>query len=277
MKKVRLEFGKVLFWRSLRTELHRGIFSSRFLFSVGLMLLWLFFSAAEASGSYEGAVFSGIPVLIRLAITGHFSTGPVLLAISTIPYAYSYLMESECGFQKQAVTRVGYQIYGTCKCVATFLSAFLMGAIALMMFIIISSAIGIPHTVRYDEVRYTYAAFVVTMGHGWYYASKLLHVGLVCGQAAVFSLMAMAWIPNSYVGFLSPLIGYYLYECILSLISRAITNPFLWRLVSANALLAGSAADNPAFNYIWTTSLLSIMALFFGTCFMIRIEKELTE
>ncbi len=131
--------------------------------------------------------------------------------------------------------------------------------------------------VRYDEVEHTYAVLAATMGPGWYYAIKLLHIGMICGQAAVFSLLIMAWIPNSYVGFLSPLIGFYLYECILSILSRVIYNPFLFRLISGDALLWGQAAADPLFSYIWTIYLLFFVTLCFGVCFHIRLEKELTK
>lgn len=271
------EYGRDTFGRALRLELRRAICSGRFWLGVGLMVLWLGFNAAQAVGSYSGAVFAGVPILIRLATNGKFSTGPVLLAIATIPYAFSYLTERECGFQQQAITRVGQQNYGICKAIAIFFSGFFMGATALIAFVILMSAIGIPHTVRYDEVKYSYAILAATMGPGWYYAVKLLHIGLVCGQAAGFSLLIMTWIPNAYVGFLSPLIGYYLYECILSLLSEVIYKPLLWRMVSADALLAGTTADDPLFNYLWTVSLLSVVALCFGMCFTSRLEKELAK
>lgn len=256
-------------------ELCRAILSPRFMLGVSLMLVWLGFNAAETTGSYSGASFAGVPVLIRLATTGRFSTGPVLLSIATIPYAFSFLTEREGGFQQQAIIRVGLHNYGTCKAIATFLSAFFMGAAALIVFITIASVLGIPHIVRYDEVKYTYAVLVATMGPMMYYLVELIHIGLVCGQAAVFSLLIMVWISNSYVGFLAPLLGYYLYECVLSLLSREIYNPFLWRLISADALLSGSTADNPLFNYLWTVSLLSFGALCYGICFTMSLEKEL--
>lgn len=274
---IRTEFDRSSFWQTLWVELHRAILSPRFLLGVCLMLVWLGFNAAETTGSYLGAVFAGVPILIRLATTGRISTGPVLLSIATIPYAFSYLTEREYGFQQQAIIRVGHHNYGICKAVATFLSAFFMGIVALMAFIAIASVLGIPHIVRYDEVKYTYAVLVETMGPMWYYAAELIHIGLVCGQAAVFSLLIMVWIPNSYVGFLAPLLSYYLYECVLSLLSRQIFNPFLWRLISADALLSGSTADNPLLNFLWTVSLLGFVALSYGMCFTMSLEKELVK
>lgn len=241
------------------------------------MFLWMSFNAAETVGTYDVAVFSGVPQLLRFAVEGHFSTGPVLLAIACIPYSFSYLTERDCDFKQQAVERVGLFNYSACKAVATFLSAFLMGVVAVGAFIGVLSVMGIPHTVRYDEVQHSYAVLVETMGPGWYYAVKLLHIGLVCGQAAVFSLMIMAWIPNSYVGFLSPLIGYYLIECIEFLLARVIYNPFFWRLINGQALLFGQAADNLLLSYLWTVFLLIAMSLGFGICFIIQLEKELEQ
>lgn len=277
MMSMSARLGGGVFGRTLRLELRRAVYSPRFLLGVGLTLVWMAFNAAEAVGSYPNAVFAGIPVLLRLAITGQLSTGPVLLAVATIPHAFSYLAERECGFQQQAISRVGSVTYARCKSIAIFLSAFLMGAVAIATFIVIASIIGIPHTVRYDEVEHTYAVLAATMGPGWYYAIKIFHIGMVCGQAAVFSLLIMTWVPNSYVCFLSPLIGYYLYECILSILSRFIYNPFFFRLISGDALFWGQAAANPLFSYLWTIYLLSFVTLCYSVCFMIRVEKELAK
>ena len=71
--------------------------------------------------------------------------------------------------------------YGISKTIATFISAFLMGATALIVFIFTLSTAGIPHTVRFDEVENTYAVWAATMGSGWYYVAKSFLVGLVCG------------------------------------------------------------------------------------------------
>ena len=74
----------------------------RFLLGIFIILVWALFNVAEAVKTYDHAVFAGVIQLIRLGLEGHESTGPVLLAISTIPYAFSYLTEKECGFQQQA-------------------------------------------------------------------------------------------------------------------------------------------------------------------------------
>jgi len=261
-------------------ELRRAVISPRFLLGMGLMLSWTGFNAAEsvgagnAAGTYNHAVFAGVTQLLRLSMG---EMGPVLLALATIPYSFSYLTEREWGFQEQAVQRIGITAYGICKAVAVFLSGFLMGVAATGGFVGILSAIGIPHTVRYGEVQHTYAMLVITMGPGWYYAVKLLHIGLVCGQAAVFSLMVMSWIPNVYVGFLSPMIGCYLADCIQSLLAEKIYAPNLWCLTGTQALFFGQGAPDPLFSYLWTVAVLSLLALVFGGCFLKQIKKELAQ
>lgn len=255
------------------TELRRGIFSIRFLLGIMIILSWACFNATEAVKTYEHAVFAGVVQLIRLGLEGHQSTGPVLLAIATIPYAFSYLTEKECGFQQQAIERIGVMSYGICKAIAVFLSAFLMGAVALWIFVGILSALGIPHTVRYEEVKDTYAVLVTTMGPGWYYAVKAFLVGFICGQAALFSLMIMSRLPNAYVGFLSPLIGYYTVECVLGLLIRIAPGP-LWGLVSPGRLLFGQPMLDVGFSFLWTVLVLMVLSVFFTVCFILQMGKE---
>ena len=197
----------------------------------------------------------------------------ILFAISTLPYALSYLTEKECGFQQQAMERIGVTTYGICKVIATAVSAFLMGAASLWVFVGVLSTIGIPHTVRYDEVKNTYATLVISMGPGWYYAAKALHMGLVCGQAALFSLMITSWIPNAYVGFLSPLIGYYIADCIYNLMGQLIISP-LWHLFSPLLLFFDQPLPDIVFSYLWTVTLLVVLAVCFGIRFLLQLGKE---
>lgn len=254
-------------------ELRRAICSLRFLLGVLLILVWALLNATEAVKTYDHAVFAGVIQLIRLGLEGHESTGPVLLAISTIPYAFSYLTEKECGFQQQAIERIGVIPYGICKAIAVFISAFLMGVTALWVFIGVLSILGIPPSVRYEEVENTYAVLAATKGPGWYYVVKSFHTGLVCGQAALFSLMIMTWIPNAYVGFLSPLIGYYMADCILSLLTRIVSSP-LWSLVSPMQLFFGQPIADAGFSYLWTVLVLVVLAVCFGIRFLLRLGKE---
>lgn len=254
-------------------EFRRAVYSARFLLGVAMMLVWILLNATEAVKTYEHAVFAGVTQLIRLGLDGHTSTGPVLLAISTLPYAFSYLTEKECGFQQQAVGRIGVLTYGICKLLATFFSAFFMGVTALWIFIGVLSALGVPHSVRYEEVKNTYAILAETMGPGWYYLAKSLLVGLMCGQAALFSLMVMSLIPNTYVGFLSPLIGYYMAECIFGLLTRTGSSPF-WGLISPMQLFFGQPIADAGFSYFWTVLMLVALTVCFGIRFLLQLGKE---
>ena len=268
--------NKGTFWRALALELRRAICSMRFLLSVLFVLVWAFLNMIEAVKTYNHAVFAGIIQLIRLGLEGHESTGPVLLAISTLPYSFSYIAEKECGFQQQLMARISVMTYGISKKIATFISAFLMGATALIVFIFTLSTAGIPHTVRFDEVENTYAVWAATMGPGWYYVAKSFLVGLVCGQAALFSLMVMSRISNAYVGFLSPLIGYYLVDCILTLLARIASSP-LWSLVSPMQLFFGHPLNNVKFSYLWTVLVLLALTVCFSIRFLMRLGKEYIE
>lgn len=271
--KLTISYNKQGFCRAVRAESQRAIFSVRFLLSITMVCSWMLINAAESVKTYEHAVFAGITQLIRLGVDGHSSTGPVLLAVSTIPYAFSYLDEKECGFQQQVEGRIGVLVYGLSKLFANFLAAFLMGFVALWTYVGLLSLIGIPHTVRYEEIKNTYAVLAVTFGPGWYYLTKSFLLGLICGQAALFSLMVMAWIPNIYVGFLSPLIGYYLAECIFSLVTQVVSSPF-WALVNPMQLFFGQPASNAGFSYLWTVFILMMLITCFGIRFLLQLGKE---
>lgn len=262
------------FRRALKLELKRALCSVRFLLAIMMMLVWLCLNACEAVKTFDHAVFAGVPILIRLGMDGQMSTGPVILAIAAVPYAFSYLSELECGFYQQYIQRVGVTVYGTSKVIATAISAFFMGALSLGAYIALLSAMGIPHHVRYDEVQYTYAVLAATRGPGWYYAIMILRTGLVCSQAAVFALMVMTWIHSSYVGFFAPIIGYYLATCVCSILSRSIYSPLLWHLVNLGFLFFGQSTENLFLGYLWSVVFLIIMALFFGISFVSQLEKE---
>lgn len=261
------------FYLALKLELQRAVCSARFLMSIAMILVWMMMNAAEAVKSYDHAIFAGVTQLIRLGLDGHQSTGPVLLAISAIPYSLTFLTEKECGFQQQVMERIGVTTYGICKVISTGISAFLLGVASLWVFVGILSVFEIPHIVRYDEVNNTYAAIVITMGPCWYYAVKAFHVGLVCSQAALFSLMIMAWIPNAYVGFISPLIGYYVADCIYNLIGQLVDSP-LWHLFSPMLLFFGQPLPDAVFSYFWTVMSLLVLAICFGIRFLIQLGKE---
>lgn len=261
------------FGRALGLDLRRAVFSWRFALGILMMLTWMAFNAAQQVKTYDRAVFAGVIQLIRLGLEGEFSTGPVLLSIATIPYAFSHLTERDCGFALQVKERVGVTIYGVCKAIAVAASAFLMAVAALWLYIAILSAMGIPHTVRGGEVWGTYAAMAYSLGPGWYYCVKALHLGLICAQAAVFSLMIMSWIPNAYVGFLAPLIGYYMVFCVFNIASSFAPTP-LWALVSPLQIFFGQPLRDPVFGYVWTVLVLVSLMLVFGIRFLLQLGKE---
>lgn len=273
MKASKKYFSNKEVGHTLILELCRAFSSRRFVIGILMMLVWMAFNAAQQVKTHDRAVFAGVIQLIRLGLDGEFSTGPVLLSIATVPYAFSYLTEKECGFQQQAVERIDVMTYGICKAIAVFISAFLMGATALWVFIGVLSTLGIPPAVRYEEVENTYAVLAATKGPGWYYVIRSFHTGLVCGQAALFSLMIMTWIPNAYVGFLSPLIGYYMADCILSLLTRIVSSP-LWSLVSPMQLFFGQPIADAGFSYLWTVLVLAVLAVYYGIRFLLRLGKE---
>lgn len=271
------QFACPNFIRALQVEIRRSIDPHQFLLAVVLMFSWMVLSATEAVSSYNYAVELGGIYVFQVALDSHISTGPVILTISTIPYSFSYLIDHESGFQQEVTKRVGLNTYAVCKVIATGISAFLMGLTTMWCFVAMLSLSGIPHTVRYESVKLTYAALAATAGPIWYYLLKTFLISLVCTHSAIFALAIMAWVPNPYVGFLAPAIGYYFAECVISSVAPLFPHPYFWALVNPFALLFSQVSPNNCFSFFWTLTIVGGGVVFWGIQFVIRIRKKCSQ
>lgn len=268
------------FLRVLKVDMRRAVCSRRFLLAVLMMLAWMVANSIHSVPEYAVALKSGAPKLFDNATTGYEYIGPVLLAIATVPYSFSYITEHESGFQRQVAERVGLRAYSISKVLSTALSAFLMAVVAMGLFLAGLCVLKLPHTVFAGSVPNQYLLLVATAGPVWYYAVVFIIRGLVCSLCAVFALMITGWLPNAYVGFLSPLIAYYFNECVLDLLwqlERALTpTPAInWYLISLRALFFDTVYQrgNLLFSFLWTVTFLATAAVLCGRAFVLRLGK----
>lgn len=263
------------FFRVFRQEFRRSICSGRFLVGVLLTLVWMILNAIHEAPNYELAVWSGAPYLFDKAVDGSLYIGPVVLTIATLPNSSTYLYEQQCGYMQQAVVRVGLSAYSESKAWTTALVSFLMAVIGMAVFLVILCAMQIPHVVRYESVKGFYLEIVHTLGPGWYYVVKIATLGLSCSLSAEFALMITSWIPNEFVGFLSPLVGCYLICCILELLAPLNRSSTLWRLVDPTALFFSQVVPgNNYFSILWATTFLVILIASCGYEFERKLRKE---
>lgn len=108
-------------------DLRRSLLSGAFFLTVALMLAWMCFNSAHYL--FNPAMWSQIsaPKMLFNATCTSLGLAPLLFAIATVPYAWSFLQDRESGFENQAVERVGFWAYGFAKVLSVALSALLGG------------------------------------------------------------------------------------------------------------------------------------------------------
>lgn len=250
--------------RTLSVDLRRALWSSRFLLSVLLTLGWM---VGNSLRELNGAKVVGGPYLASMAVDGTLYLGPVILAIAAIPYAGEYLAERKEGYERLAAQRVGIEAYGLSKVVTTVVSAVMMAFLAYGLFLIWIHILRLPQTISAGRDG-TYLAWVYTCGTGWYYGAMMVRLGMVCGLASIFSLMVSACIPNTYVVFLAPVIGYYFLECIINILGKILPIPEVLYLFSPMGLCFAQIYMNPAVSYILTVNILVLGMILCGRCFL---------
>ena len=111
--------------RALGVDLRRSVLSGAFLLTVVLMLAWMCFNSAHyLFNPIRWGQISAAKMLFNATCTS-LGLAPLLFAIATVPYAWSFLQDRESGFENQAMERVGFWAYGFAKILSVALSAFL--------------------------------------------------------------------------------------------------------------------------------------------------------
>lgn len=271
-----LEKKCALFQNILLLDMRRSLCSLRFLFGVLSMLAWMFVNIGYSVLHYENARESGAVYLLRTALDGA-NMGPVLLVIAAIPYAGAFLYEGACGFRREAEKRVGVYRYCISKVLATILSAFLLAAVSILLFLGILTLLHIPHVLQQETAAY-YETLCITKGVGWYYGVKIILTGLVCSLCAMFALFVSSCIPNAYASMLSPMIGYYLWNSILNLLFPLLPDSRIWHMISPlNLFFAQVWLGNNRLSFLWTTLFLTLLTVFLGIGFVKRVCRGVTK
>lgn len=263
--------------RTLLLDFRRSVCSFRFLIGIISMLVWMIVNISYLLINYSIALESGTVTLLRMALDGS-NMGPVLLVIATVPFATTYLTEKKSGFKEEMQKRIGIYIYSISKAVATFLSAILLAFISIILFLCILTLLKVPHIPPSEAMTGYYEELSITRDVEVYYALKMIITSLVCGFAAVFALFISSCISNAYVAVLSPMIGYYLWHCLLSLTYYLLPSSMIWPMISPINLFFGQVwLGSNLFSFLWTTLFLTLVTAFFGICFVRKSCKEAIE
>lgn len=263
--------------RALSVDLRRALFSGRFWLAVALFLAWMLFNEGkDLFLNIDSARYFGAPSSFDNAICGTLALGPIVLAIAAVPYAGSYLEDREAGFDRQAVRRVGFRTFCVSRVLSVALASFLAMAAAMALFLLLLSALGLPHTI--PGPMGGYLGLVDEVGPWAYYLTEFLVKGLMCALAAVFSLMVTAWVPNFYVGLMCPLLVYYLYAVILNTVLSVVgatgNGGTMFALVNLDYVIFSQVADDNLFSLAWAVCYLVTFIVLCGRGFAAGVGRE---
>lgn len=260
--------------RAMGVDLRRSVLSGAFLLTVALMIAWMCFNSAHYLFNPDRWSQVSAPKMLFNATCTSLGLAPLLFAIATVPYAWSFLQDRESGFENQAVERVGFWAYGFSKILSVALSAFLAAAVAIGLFAVALSLLGLPETHHSAEGEGGYLAFAAS-GHAvGYYLARITVTGLSCSLASVFSLMMTAIIPNVFVGLLAPLVGYYLYTVLHMVLSFIPHARWIYQAFWLNGILFNQTFDSPGFSLLWSTVVLMTMTALCAKGFLGRLRRE---
>lgn len=263
--------------RALWVDLRRASLSGSFWLSVAFFLCWMLFNSwSDLFLDIDGVRYFGAPYIFDLSIYGGLALGPIVLAIAAVSYAGSYLADREDGFDRQAARRVGIQSYCVSRVISAALASFLAMALAMALFLLLLSALGLPHTI--PGPMGSYLDLVDEMEPWAYYLTEFLIKGLMCALASVFSLMVTAWIPNFYVGLMCPLLAYYLYTLLLSVFLSVIgatgNGGTFFALFNLDRVIFGQVARENLFSLLWAVCYLVTFIVLCGKGFAAGVRKE---
>ncbi len=266
LQKRRSSFRDVLL-----LDLRRSVCSIRFLVGITSMLVWMIVNIGYEFLHFDNALESGAVYLLRRALDGS-NMGPVLLVIAAIPYATTFLSEEECGFRMEMEKRTGIYWYCVSKVIATVLSAFLLAAVSILLFLGLLTLLHVPHVLQNESMAIYYEELSVTRSVGWYYGVKIILTGSVCSLSAMFALFISSCIPNAYASMLSPMIGYYLWNSVLNLLCPLLPVSIIWQMISPlNLFFAQVWLGSSLLSFLWTTLFLTLLTAFLGIRFVKRV------
>ncbi len=265
--------------RAIRVDLRRAVITPRFILAILLSLSWSLFNGIFDIFLNHSMSATGIPYVINQALTGDFGLGMLILSISAVPYSTSYLTDRDSNFFRYAVNRIGLRVYGLSKIIAVSIAAYLASIISNGLLLAILSLTGAPHVISGEEnyLSGCYLDLVYLYGPVVYYSVRFTIAGLSCSMAAIFALMVSTLIPNSYVCLISPLVAYYGYTAIISLLSLFCNSSALLNLFVLNYIINTQVSQNNWFSFLWAVVYFLTVIILCSRCFLRHLEKEYRE
>lgn len=253
-------------FRATRVEFKRSISSVSFVLQILLLFAMMCLNNIEVfSGTHRS---EGLLETISIGLTDS-SFSYLLLLLGAISYAWSYCVDHNCGFEKEAVARIGPSRYGVGKHLAAVCSSILAAELSILLFVLFQLARG--EGMEYILSGNEYLGLVESHGMGTYLCCRMIVTGLSCGFAAGLALAVSAYCRNIYLSMLAPLMLYLTIVSVfrLDLIPIPELNP--------DTILFGRVYKEPMKAFWWAMGYLSILILLCGFCFVRRIRREYYE
>lgn len=266
------------FLRAVQVDIHRAVFSRRFFIAVGLILAWLLMNGATYIFIYKFLYDTGIPYIFEDAMTGRSGIGMIVLSMVTVPYSTSYLTDVSSGFDHHAIGRVGFPAYAFARVISVSLSAFLAILTAAGIFLAGLCLSGAPiDTIPGNGATFdgAYTDLVIQVGPWLYFAVRFFISGITAAMAAVFALYTTTLIPNVYVALVAPLILYYGWDAMITIIYTLSGGTL--KIISYFSLINNIVFQvnrNNAFSFIWTSVFLLTLTALFGRGYIHQLRKE---
>ena len=264
------------FLRALGVDLRRAVLSCRFLMTIVLLLAWMLYNSAKPLFVNKTLFTSGISYVLSVAADGSLGLGMLMLSIATVPYATSYLVDRECGFDRHAIERVGFTAYSVSRVISVVLSAFLAFVIAGGLFLLGLILTGAPQVIPQPEeyLNCVYSDLAVTVGPWCYYLVRFTLSGLTCAMAAVFSLFVTTLFPNRYVALLSPLVASYAYAPLLYIFYLIFGDQPVFHLLNLDYVITIQVSQDNGFSFLWAVVYQLTVIILCGRGFCHRLRKE---
>lgn len=255
------------YFRAFSVELRRSLLSGSSLVMLLLLVAWQFFNVLFNILSNTFELESWV-TLLDWGNNGWFCD--MLLVIATIGYAWSYCQDSECGYRDQALGRVGIGAYCLSKILAVILSAFFTAVVAVGAFALFWYVTDGPVTDPENVGVSGYLRLVAEGKTGLYLLFRLCHTGLICAWAAVTGLAVSAFVRNTYITILSPLLLY----MILNVGLRLAGVTFLSRWYPKRIFFEDAIAGNDVASFLWSMFLILDWIFLAGYVFYRKVERR---
>ena len=191
----------------LAVDLRRAILSKRFLLSVCGVTLILFLTVAGVIAKHRAR-----NVVYLLGMSG--SSGSMVLILGLLPlfpFAVTYASEWEERAEGFWIIRAGTRSYAAGKAIAAAISAVLVTACGMALFVVIAR-LRLPLITRPVSVGDEYSVFL-NEGHPvWYLIAYIADISLSSALFAEAALWISTYIPNRFVAVAAPLTLYYLID-----------------------------------------------------------------